>query len=70
LRFDDLRNREKFGVVFLLVSNRRFHTRERRVDCVAPCGLLFTAQPEAPAFLLAAASGWAVNDEISTMPDG
>jgi hypothetical protein len=25
------------------------------------CGLLFTAQPEAPAFMLAGASGWVVN---------
>jgi hypothetical protein len=27
--------------------------------------LLFAAQPEAPAFVLADASGWAVNDEIN-----
>jgi hypothetical protein len=26
------------------------------------CGLLITAQPETPAFMLAGASGWAVND--------
>jgi hypothetical protein len=25
-------------------------------------GILFTAQPEAPAFAMAGASGWAVND--------
>ena len=27
-----------------------------------PFGLLFTAQPQAPAFMLAGASGWAVNE--------
>jgi hypothetical protein len=26
-----------------------------------------TAQPEAPAFVLASASGWAVNDEINSL---
>ncbi|MCX7398547.1 MAG: hypothetical protein NT138_12830 [Planctomycetales bacterium] len=58
------------GVAILLVSRRCFHPRERHVDFVAPCAHLFTAQPEAPAFLLAGASGWAVNGEINTMPDG
>jgi prepilin-type N-terminal cleavage/methylation domain-containing protein len=33
----------------------------RRVDFVTPCGLLFTAQPQAPASTKAGASGWAVN---------
>jgi hypothetical protein len=33
------------------------------------CGLLFTAQPEAPAFMLAGASGWAVNGEINSLLD-
>ena len=28
--------------------------------------ILFTAQPEAPAFVLAGASGWAVNDKITS----
>ena len=32
------------------------------VDLAAFFALLFTAQPEAPAFVLAGASGWAVND--------
>jgi hypothetical protein len=32
------------------------------VDLVASCRLLFTAQPEALAFVLAGAFGWAVND--------
>jgi hypothetical protein len=27
----------------------------------------FTAQPDAPAFVLAGASGWAVNDEINSL---
>ena len=31
------------------------------------CLLLFTAQPEAPAFVLAGASGWAVNDWINDL---
>jgi len=31
------------------------------VDIVASCDALFTAQPEAPAFVMAGASGWAVN---------
>jgi prepilin-type N-terminal cleavage/methylation domain-containing protein len=35
-----------------------------RVDFVTPCGLLFTAQPKAPAFVLAGASGWAVNNQM------
>jgi prepilin-type N-terminal cleavage/methylation domain-containing protein len=35
----------------------------RRVDFVTPCRLPFTAQPEAPAFVLAGASGWAVNNQ-------
>ena len=33
----------------------------RRVDFVTPCGLPFTAQPEAPASTKAGACGWAVN---------
>jgi hypothetical protein len=34
-------------------------------------GILFTAQPEAPASVLACASGWAVNDKmISPMAFG
>ena len=36
----------------------------RRVDFVTPCGLLFTAQPQAPASTKAGASGWAVNNQI------
>jgi hypothetical protein len=32
------------------------------IDLVAAFVFLFTAQPEAPAFLSAGASGWAVND--------
>jgi hypothetical protein len=32
------------------------------MDFVASCGLLFTAQPKAPASAMAGASGWAVND--------
>ena len=35
------------------------------VALVASYGLLFTAQPEAPAFLLAGASGWAINNNES-----
>jgi hypothetical protein len=35
---------------------------------VATCDPLFTAQPEAPAFVLAGASGWAVNEKKSS-PD-
>ena len=31
-------------------------------DLVASCWLLFTAKPEAPAFLVTGAYGWAVND--------
>ncbi len=37
----------------------------RTVELTAFFGLLFTAQPEAPAFVLAGASGWAVNDYIN-----
>ena len=37
------------------------------VDLIASCGLLFTAQPKAPAFVLAGASGWAVNDSINSL---
>lgn len=33
----------------------------------ASCGLLFTAQPEAPAETKAGASGWAVNHEINSL---
>jgi hypothetical protein len=40
--------------------------RQGLVDSVAPCGHLFTAQPEAPASTEAGASGWAVNDSIDT----
>lgn len=29
-------------------------------------GIAFTAQPEAPAFVLAGACGWAVNDQINS----
>jgi hypothetical protein len=36
--------------------------RKRTVDLAAFFGLLFTAQPEAPASTKAGASGWAVND--------
>jgi hypothetical protein len=40
---------------------------------VATCELLFTARPEAPAFVLAGASGWAVNEKaqapIHSIPD-
>jgi hypothetical protein len=32
------------------------------VDLAALIAPLFTAQPEAPAFVLAGASGWAVNN--------
>jgi hypothetical protein len=32
------------------------------VDLVGSCELLFTAQPKAPAFVLAGVFGWAVND--------
>ena len=35
-----------------------------RVDFVTSCGLLFTAQPEAPASTKAGAPGWAVNNQI------
>jgi hypothetical protein len=41
------------------------NNRWQNVDLVESCGLQFTAQPEAPAFALAGASGWAVNDEIN-----
>jgi hypothetical protein len=34
---------------------------KQAVDLIACCGLLFTAQPKAPAFVRAGASGWAVN---------
>ncbi len=37
-------------------------------DSVASSVLLFTAQPEAPASMLAGAFGWAVNDEINRLP--
>ena len=36
----------------------------RRIDFVTSCGLLFTAQPQAPASTKAGASGWAVNNQI------
>jgi hypothetical protein len=39
----------------------------RSVDVVAFCGLLFTAQPKAPAFALAGAFGWAVNDYFNSL---
>jgi hypothetical protein len=39
------------------------------VCLVASCGLQFTAQPEAPAFVLAGASGWAVNELINSPPE-
>ena len=32
---------------------------DRGVDLIANTGLLFTAQPEAPAFVLVGVSGWA-----------
>jgi len=38
----------------------------RTVDLVASGGLLFTAQSEVPAFVLAGVSGWAVNDWINS----
>jgi hypothetical protein len=37
------------------------------VDGVASCELPFTAQPTAPAFVSAGASGWAVNNEINSL---
>ncbi len=46
-------------------SNLR-HRDERTVDLVAYGRLLFTAQPKAPAFVLAGAFGWAVNNRTST----
>jgi hypothetical protein len=38
------------------------------VNLAAVFSLLFTAQPEAPAVVLADASGWAVNDSINNLP--
>ena len=35
---------------------------KRLIELAASCGLLFTARPEAPAFVVAGASGWAVID--------
>ena len=37
---------------------------DQGVDLLANSGLLFTAQPEAPAFVLAGASGWAVDKNL------
>jgi hypothetical protein len=34
---------------------------------VTSSGLLFTAQPKAPAFALAGAFGWAVNDYFNSL---
>jgi hypothetical protein len=36
--------------------------RKLAVELVASGVLLFAAQPEVPAFVMAGASGWAVND--------
>jgi len=38
---------------------------KQAVDLIVSCGLLFTAQPKAPAYTKAGAFGWAVNDEIN-----
>jgi hypothetical protein len=40
-------------------------TKLETFELAAFFGLLFTAQPKAPAFVLAGASGWAVNDKIN-----
>jgi len=40
-------------------------TKLETFELAAFFGLLFTAQPKAPAFVLAGASGWAVNDYVN-----
>ncbi len=43
------------------------HSGKWLEDLVASCGLLFTGQPEAPAFIVAGAIGWAVNDQNNSL---
>jgi hypothetical protein len=54
--------RLSFSGVTSVVQKPVNHGHKQTVDLVAFCRLLFTAQPEAPAVVLAGASGWAVND--------
>jgi hypothetical protein len=52
----------KHEVIFKLESPPLAAGRKLRIELVAVCGHPFTAQPKAPAFALAGACGWAVND--------